>query len=288
MKKKLKKKKARVAKEKREQKDQSSDKSLNGLIVKSVNELSPGTLQSGMLVLGIVSQVTEKIVNVSLPGGLRGIVKIGSVSEFYKNLVKNSSEVCAIFCTILFLCLLCLFANLSHIQVSSLKRILKIGDVIPARVISVSEDDRRKFYLTLDPKLINSKLNEMEVGIVVNGSVKSKEEHGFIIDLGIPSISGFLNFKKVGIFLFVKKLVKSTQDRNLLMILFQAAGALVLGQIVRCVVLKYEASNVELSMLKADIRNASLLSDSSCPIHSFIPGMQFTLVISKVNSNSQT
>ncbi|KAL0277492.1 UNVERIFIED_CONTAM: hypothetical protein PYX00_004749 [Menopon gallinae] len=238
VKKKLKKKKVRDVKKdkKRVLKDEPSKPKLNGLIVKSVTELGPATIQDGMLVLGIVSQVSEKIVSVSLPGGLRGIVNIGNVSEFYKQLLKGSSEV------------------------ASLKSILEIGNVVAARVISVSEGDRRKFYLTLDPKLINSKLNELETGMVLCGTVKSKEEHGYDIDLGVPSVTGFLNFKKV-------------------------SDSLIIGQLIRCAVIKHEASIVELSLLSNDIKKACLPQDTSCPIHSFIPGMQFQLTVTKVLKN---
>lgn len=59
------------------------------LSVKYVEELNASAIQEGMLLLGIVSQVTEKVVNVSLPGTLRGTVTVPNISDGYTNMIQN-------------------------------------------------------------------------------------------------------------------------------------------------------------------------------------------------------
>ena len=64
----------------------------NSLEVKYVEELNASLVQEGMILLGIVSDVSDKIVNVSLPGSLRGVITIPNVSEFYTSLIQNMSS----------------------------------------------------------------------------------------------------------------------------------------------------------------------------------------------------
>lgn len=53
--------------------------------------------------------------------------------------------------------------------------------------------------VTCDPKIINSKLtyDVLEKGLILCGSVQSREEYGFIIDFGIQQVHGFLHLNKV-------------------------------------------------------------------------------------------
>lgn len=67
-------------------------RNIESLGVKFVEELNPAGVHEGMIVLGIVSKVTEKFVCVSLPGSLKGVVSLLNVSEMYKNTLESATS----------------------------------------------------------------------------------------------------------------------------------------------------------------------------------------------------
>lgn len=84
------------------------------------------------------------------------------------------------------------------LQIPTLKEMFQPGDILPVKILSVSEE-YSSLMLTFNPKAINSKhsYNTLETGLILVGSVKSREEHGFIVDLGIDQTHCFLPFDKV-------------------------------------------------------------------------------------------
>lgn len=71
------------------------------------------------------------------------------------------------------------------------------GDVLPVKILSVSESN--SLSLTSDPSIINSKLTYdlLQKGLILSGSVRSKEDYGYLIDFGIQLVHGFLRFDRV-------------------------------------------------------------------------------------------
>ncbi|KAJ6519637.1 hypothetical protein C8R45DRAFT_1204771 [Mycena sanguinolenta] len=55
----------------------------------------------------------------------------------------------------------------------------------------------RRVELSLVPERVNSGVHksDLKAGFTLSAAVKSVEDHGYILDLGIPEISGFLSFK---------------------------------------------------------------------------------------------
>ncbi|KIK70798.1 hypothetical protein GYMLUDRAFT_32858 [Collybiopsis luxurians FD-317 M1] len=55
----------------------------------------------------------------------------------------------------------------------------------------------RRVELSLSPELVNSGIQKSDLrpGFTLTASIKSVEDHGYLLDLGIPDISGFLSFK---------------------------------------------------------------------------------------------
>ncbi|KAF7339630.1 rRNA biogenesis protein RRP5 [Mycena sanguinolenta] len=55
----------------------------------------------------------------------------------------------------------------------------------------------RRVELSLAPERVNSGVNksDLKAGFTLSAAVKSVEDHGYILDLGVPEISGFLSFK---------------------------------------------------------------------------------------------
>lgn len=137
-------------------------------------------LTEGLRLLGLVKEVHDYRVMMSLPNGLLGVVSATAVSQAYTRQLQAVAE-----------------ATDTDVEmdVASLKDLFKVGDAIPCRVLaSKMEGGRRRVDLSVDPKEVNKEmpLTALKAGSLLYGSVASAEEHGFMIDLGIPSIQAFL------------------------------------------------------------------------------------------------
>ncbi|KAE9388874.1 hypothetical protein BT96DRAFT_1072340 [Gymnopus androsaceus JB14] len=55
----------------------------------------------------------------------------------------------------------------------------------------------RRIKLSLSPERVNAEMqkSDLKAGYTLSVSVKSVEDHGYLLDLGIPDVSGFLSFK---------------------------------------------------------------------------------------------
>lgn len=86
-------------------------------------------------------------------------------------------------------------------HVPTLRSLYKPGDLVTCCVDSVSRTERgsHKVLLSLNPSDINREKSEriLEENVVLVGAVKSKEDHGFSVDLGIEGVTAFLPFKRV-------------------------------------------------------------------------------------------
>ncbi|KAL4266621.1 rRNA biogenesis protein rrp5 [Pleurotus pulmonarius] len=75
-----------------------------------------------------------------------------------------------------------------------------VGDV---SVIGKSRDDvvrtSRRVELTLVPERVNQGVqkDDLKPGFTITASVQSVEDHGYVLDLGVPDVPGFLSFKDV-------------------------------------------------------------------------------------------
>ncbi|KAJ8702367.1 rRNA biogenesis protein rrp5 [Pleurotus ostreatus] len=75
-----------------------------------------------------------------------------------------------------------------------------VGDV---SVIGKSRDDvvrtSRRVELTLVPERVNQGVQkgDLKPGFTITASVQSIEDHGYVLDLGVPDVPGFLSFKDV-------------------------------------------------------------------------------------------
>ncbi|KAF8078800.1 hypothetical protein FPV67DRAFT_79954 [Lyophyllum atratum] len=68
-------------------------------------------------------------------------------------------------------------------------------------VIAKSRDEvarsSRRVELSLVPERVNAGVqkSDLKAGFTITGAVKSIEDHGYILDIGVPDVSGFLSFK---------------------------------------------------------------------------------------------
>ncbi|KAF1826919.1 nucleic acid-binding protein [Dissoconium aciculare CBS 342.82] len=169
-----------------------------------IQSLSYKTLVVGSVVLGRVTAITNRDVAISLANNLTGFVPLTSISERLntriEKLVGDDKE-----------------AELEEEEDDDtddidLKKLFHLGQWLRATVSASGSDaaeggskSKRHIELTLDPSQVNGGLDadNVVVNSMVQGSVRSVEDHGIIMDLGLSdsSIKGFIGKKElVGIY----------------------------------------------------------------------------------------
>lgn len=119
---------------------------------------------------------------VSLPGGLIGYVEAADICQSYTNmledLIKNSTQ-----------------SN----EFKLLPHLFKCGDYVTCFIKMWSYDsahgeEKSACHLSLDPTFINENIstNYLAKNIKIVGSVKSVEDHGYVIDTGIENVRAFI------------------------------------------------------------------------------------------------
>ncbi|KAF7456360.1 S1 RNA binding domain-containing protein [Cryptosporidium felis] len=140
----------------------------------SSSNLERKDLKLGTLLFGIIDQVTDKELLISLPGSNSAIVSLENTLEIPGNIPTD------------------LFCRLRKV---SLKDRFRPGDPVNGAVIS---NTKVKNNITLNPSILNAGLNSnsrsLDIpGYVVSAIIISKENHGFNLFTGIQGIkSAFL------------------------------------------------------------------------------------------------
>eukprot|EP00510_Aplanochytrium_minuta_P003341 CAMPEP_0184006450 /NCGR_PEP_ID=MMETSP0954-20121128/700_1 /TAXON_ID=627963 /ORGANISM="Aplanochytrium sp, Strain PBS07" /LENGTH=350 /DNA_ID=CAMNT_0026285001 /DNA_START=1 /DNA_END=1050 /DNA_ORIENTATION=+ len=127
-------------------------------------------LKKGHLVLGVVKQIGDFHGVISLASNLNGIVSIERVSD-----VKPAKK--------------------------RMENYLRVGDYVRCLIHSVSrqDDGNPRIELSLKASEVNENLDidDIKRGCFVFGNIRSREDHGYIVSLGIGNISGFLSFENI-------------------------------------------------------------------------------------------
>ncbi|KAI8806617.1 hypothetical protein BJ742DRAFT_679848, partial [Cladochytrium replicatum] len=144
-------------------------------------------LSAGMSVLAAVKEVHDMEIVMSLPNQLTGYVSITEISnkitELVEKIAENDDE------------------DSDEVEMSALpdlRKYVAIGQLLPCVILEVEEKSastRRRVELTLKPDLVNRHLEAKDLveGMALLGSVQSQEDHGYVIDLGIAGMNGFLS-----------------------------------------------------------------------------------------------
>ncbi|PQQ21311.1 rRNA biogenesis protein RRP5 isoform X1 [Prunus yedoensis var. nudiflora] len=147
---------------------------ITGKLPKYANKITMKNISAGMKVWGVVAEVNEKDLVISLPGGLRGLVR---ASEALDPILDNETKAVA--------------DNL-------LASIFHIGQLVSCIVLRLDEDKeekgKRKIWLSLRLSLLHKgfTLDSVQEGMVLTAYVKSIEDHGYILHFGLSSFTGFL------------------------------------------------------------------------------------------------
>ncbi|RDY08514.1 rRNA biogenesis protein RRP5, partial [Mucuna pruriens] len=146
---------------------------ITGKLPRRVNKITLKNITPGMKLWGVVAEVNEKDLVVSLPGGLRGLVH---ASDAVDPVFDDKIEVGEI----------------------SLSSVFSVGQLVSCVVLRLDDDKKekgsRKIWLSLRLSLLhkNYNLDVVQEGMVLAAYVKSIEDHGYILHFGLPSFMGFL------------------------------------------------------------------------------------------------
>ncbi|XP_024021580.1 rRNA biogenesis protein RRP5 isoform X2 [Morus notabilis] len=147
---------------------------ITGKLPRYANKITLKNISPGIKLWGVVAEVNKKDLVISLPGGLRGLVRAAdAVDPGLDNEVES-------------------IAN------NVLSSIFHVGQLVACVVLNLDNDNResgkRKIWLSLRLSLLYKglTLDSIQEGTVLTAYVKSNEDHGYILHFGLPSFTGFL------------------------------------------------------------------------------------------------
>lgn len=108
--------------------------------------------------------------------GLSGIIAVTSISKEYSALLKSGGA-----------------------SLKLLPEIYQIGELLVGKVIAQKSIHERKILeLTIDPDLINEHLilKSLMENVILQASVKSVEDKGYVMNIGVGAIKAFLANKE--------------------------------------------------------------------------------------------
>ncbi|XP_026331375.1 rRNA biogenesis protein rrp5-like, partial [Hyposmocoma kahamanoa] len=135
------------------------------------------TVKQGTLILGRVRQVIETKVNIMLPCRLMGSVVACHISEPYNKLLEA-------------------YVNDQIEKVCELPDMFRPGQYVALKVLETEKD---YLMLSMMPQHVNGgKIHaDLHNGCLLQAAVSSVEDHGYVMDIGIPNTRAFLPKKHV-------------------------------------------------------------------------------------------
>ncbi|KAE9408289.1 U3 snoRNP-associated protein Rrp5 [Gymnopus androsaceus JB14] len=181
--------------------------------VARIEHLNYKRMSVGMKIFGQIVSIQPLALVVSLPNQLFGHVPITNISSQFTSLLESmdvdeddEDE-----------------ENLEDEQAESRSKVPELSDMfhpgqyVRATVTTIyvpgttdvtglgkSRDETakasRRIELSLSPEKVNAEMqkSDLKAGYTLSVSVKSVEDHGYLLDLGIPDVSGFLSKLRVG------------------------------------------------------------------------------------------
>lgn len=147
---------------------------ISGKLPRFANKITWKNISPGMKLWGVVAEVNEKDIVVSLPGGLRGLVRS---SEAYDDILENAVK---------------------DTESNLLSSMYHVGQLVSCIVLQLDNDKKEKgkpkIWLSLRLSLLhkNLSLDAIQEGMVLSAYVKSIEDHGYILYFGHSSFAGFM------------------------------------------------------------------------------------------------
>ncbi|KAL4713054.1 hypothetical protein ACJJTC_001108 [Scirpophaga incertulas] len=138
--------------------------------------LSVKTVREGMTVLGRVSLLLDTKVMMNLPGNLHGTVMACHISEPYNKILES-------------------YVNDQTEKIKEIPDMFRPGQYVAVKVLEV---EGKKLMLSMMPQHVNSDWihTDLVKGDILQAAVSSEEDHGYVMDIGIPNTRAFLPKKK--------------------------------------------------------------------------------------------
>jgi rRNA biogenesis protein RRP5 len=211
-------------------------------------------LVAGFQCLAIVKEIHELDMIVSLPNGINGFVSIADISDVVSRVVEEVAN-----------------DDDDEVSLPSLDAMFHVGQCVRCVVLGMEETTedgkvKRKVTVSLNPKAMNNGLTNKDViaGMLMCASIKSVEDHGYVLDFGIEGISGFVN-------------KKNAKGYNL---------PLSEGCVILCAVTAVTSHRLATCSLESDMLKAPLVEKGvTHTIESLRPGTLVSGKIKKVLSN---
>ncbi|KAI9259298.1 hypothetical protein BY458DRAFT_440503 [Sporodiniella umbellata] len=225
-----------------------------------IEQLSFKRLTVGTLLLGCISRINELELFVSLPHQLVGVIPITEVSNHFSTVIQhiadNDEE-----------------SDDEDNEMPNLDHVFRVGQWIRCKIIrlpEVEEKSKKPIELTLKPELVNEDLVAVDVtpGVTLGATVKSVEDHGYVLDLGVKDLMSFLP----------KKESESYIEK------YNKGNELVVGQYVECLVEKKNNRTVQLSLDRTKISTRAV-EDPFSRITSVLPGQLVSGAVEAVQNN---
>ncbi|KAF2667132.1 nucleic acid-binding protein [Microthyrium microscopicum] len=224
--------------------------------------LSYKRLVPGSLVLGRISNITSKDLAISLPNNLTGYVPLTEISDqlnqrVEKLLAEDNDDV-----------------DSEDFQDVDIKKMFTVGQFLRVHVtangLESANAGKKRIDLSINPRLANQGISNAEIvsNAMVQASVKSIEDHGLVMDLGLGDKSrAFLSSKELGDI---------------------SVSAIQEGCVYLCMVLKKKHDgriiNLTLDSQKlGDIKKHYIESTPS--VKSFLPGTATEILVTDVSEN---
>lgn len=145
--------------------------------------MSNTTICEGMTVLGRISEISEYNLIVSIPGGLLGRIDITNLSESYTNLLQNIIDT----------------KSIQSNEFKPLPDLYNLGDYVVCYVKKINLNEQWSCSLSLEPQLINQNIQNCYLvkGAKMVCTVKSREDHGYVMETGIANVRAFITTEKI-------------------------------------------------------------------------------------------
>ncbi|KAI4492357.1 hypothetical protein M0804_002148 [Polistes exclamans] len=161
----------------------SQESDLVAFTSSTAERLSNAILCEGLVILGRICEVKDYEIIVSLPGGLTGQLKALFINKSYNDMLNSLIKE----------------EDNSLSQYKPLTELYNIGEYIVCYVKSTHAEGKWNIQLSLESHLINQNINinYLASGIRLTCTVSSIEDHGYIMDTGIPNVRAFIFNKDV-------------------------------------------------------------------------------------------
>ena len=233
---------------KNKKKDKSKKPNKSSLEIRNVAGLTYSQLNEGLVLLGYVSQIQEFEVKISLPGHLVASLPITNISPAFTARIRAATEAEE--------------KGEAAEPLPSLENIFKEGEVVAVAVVSVAKSvDTSRWAVTVSlapARVLGQRV--FAVGDLVRAAVASREDHGYIMDVGSNTVRGFVTSKGMG----------------------KVGGGGEVGSVIWAVVTRAEAGVVTLNPTPSKVWAAEAASPS---LHSMIPSTKVKVTVDQKLDN---